>query len=134
MYYSLLLDGIPVYQRDENGDIVYNFIDGELVPMETGETESEYSEPKECYMSLSMSGSESEDKAFGISISGYDATCICAKNAYPIAENTLIWHKSEIVYKDENKTIPDKTSADYVVKKCSESLNISKYVLAALNK
>jgi hypothetical protein len=134
MYYSLLLGDTPVYETDEDGNIKYITVDGNKIPVETGETEIGYSEPKECFMSLTMSGGETEDKAFGISISDYDATCIAPKNAYPIAEGTLIWHKSEIVFKDENKTIPDSTSADYVVRKCSESLNFTKYVLQALDK
>jgi hypothetical protein len=132
MYYSLSDSVIEKYETDDNGNIRYVNVDGIKVPIK--ETVIDYSKPIECYMSLSMSGSESEDKAFGISISDYDATCICPKNAYPIAEGTLIWAKSEIVYTDEFNGIPDKTSADYVVKKCSESLNLSKYILKALNK
>lgn len=134
MYYSVQTDEVPVYETDDDGNIQYVPIDGNLVPVTTGETEIGYSEPEEFHSSLSMSGGETEDKAYGISTSDYDATCICPKNAYPIVEGTLIWHKSEIVYKDENKTIVDSSSADYVVVKVSESINFTKYALKALTK
>lgn len=136
MYYSNQVGERPVYATDDNGNIQYIEIDGVQVPIEkeTGETEVDYSIPKEFHSSLSMSGSDTEDKAFGISTSGYDATLICPINAFEIAEGSLIWVKSEIGYLDEDKTIIDHTTADYTVVKISESVNFVKYVLKAVIK
>jgi hypothetical protein len=83
---------------------------------------------------MSMSGGESEDKAFGIDISQYDATIILPKNALKLQEGSLIWADSEIVYKDMENTIVDKTSADYKVVKRPKSKNYTRYVLEALTK
>jgi hypothetical protein len=134
MYYSNQTGEIPVYETDDEGDIRYIYIDGVQTPVPTGETEIGHSEPKEFYSSLSMSGGDTEDKAYGIDTSAYDATLICPKNAFEIKEGTLIWHKSEIVFTDEDKTSVEPTSADYTVIKVSESLNFTKYVLKALTK
>jgi hypothetical protein len=51
-------------------------------------------------------------------------------NKYPIVAESLIWLKSEPKYKDMDKTIPDKTSCDYVVAGVlNEGLNVWSYLL-----
>lgn len=134
MYYSNRDGEVPVYQKDDDGNTQYLDIDGELKPIPTGETEPGYTIPKEFYSSMSMSGGESEDKAFGIDISQYDATIILPKNALKLQEGSFIWVDSEIAYKDMENTIVDKTSADYKVAKVVKSPNWTRYVLSALAK
>jgi hypothetical protein len=134
MYYSNQIGETPVYETDGEGNIKYIDIDGEQTPIETGETEIGYSVPKKFLSSISMSGGDAESQEYGLSISDYNATLICPKNAFEIVEGTLIWHKSEIAFKDENKTIVEPTSADYTVIKVSESINYTKYILKALTK
>jgi hypothetical protein len=134
MYYSLQTGEVPVYETDEDGNIQYIEIGGNKVPIPTGEKELGYSIPIEFVSSLSMSGGEAEAQAYGLSKEDYDATLICPRNAYPIVEGSLIWVKSEIVYKDELKTLVEPTSADYTVSKCTESLNLVKYILKAIVK
>jgi hypothetical protein len=133
-YYALQVGNVPIYERDYDGNIVYVDIDGVKTPVPTGETEIGYSEPVEFHASIAMSGGEAEAQEYGLSISDYNATLICPKNAFPITEGTLIWHKSEIAYTDANNSVIDRTSADYECIKVSESVNLTKYILKAVVK
>lgn len=147
MRYAIQIGEVPIYNRDENGEIIYesyedsegNIIyilddDGNKIPQETGEYEIGYSNVVEFLSSIAMSGGEAEAQEFGLSISDYNATLLCEKNAVPIVEGSLIWTKSEVGYKDAGNTVVDGNTADYRVIKVSESLNFVKYVLKALVK
>ena len=68
MKYSLQDGRVPIYERDENGDIVYIEVDGNKVPVETGEYETGYSAPVDFMGNISMSGGEAEAKEFGMDI------------------------------------------------------------------
>lgn len=135
MKYALQNAEIPIYQTDEDGNILYyEDSEGNKIPLETGETEIGFGEPVFFLSSLAMSGGEAEAQEFGLSISDYNATLLCEKGSYPIVEGSLIWTKSEVGYKDTNNEIIDPVSADYEVIKVSESLNFVKYVLKAVVK
>lgn len=135
MKYALQNAEIPIYQTDEDGNILYyEDSEGNKIPLETGETEIGYSKPVDFMSSLAMSGGEAEAQEYGLSVSDYNATLLCQKGAYPIVEGSLIWTKSEVGYKDTNNEIIDPISADYEVIKVSESLNFVKYVLKAVVK
>lgn len=135
MYYALLNNEIPVYERDADGNIIYyTDADGNKIPLETGETELGYSEPVEFFGNIALSGGESEAVEYGIDVSAYDATLIVDKNAIPLTETSLIWFESEVGYKDTDKTIVDQNSADYKVLEVKPSLNVSKYILGKMNK
>jgi hypothetical protein len=125
---------VDVYERDSDGNIRTITVDGEQVPVPTGEKEILYTKPVEFSSGVAMGGGDAEAKGYGLSVTDYNATCVCPKNAYPIAEGALIWDKSEIVYKDAEKTIPEPTSADYMVIKPLDSKNFTQYVLKALVK
>lgn len=129
MYYALLNKTQPVYEMDELGNIIYIEIDGVRVPVETGETELVYSKPVKFKGNISTSGGESKETEYGIDSTDYDAVLMMMKNDLPITETSIIWHTSNIGYKDADKTIIDDKSADYVVKKRSPSLNQFKYLL-----
>ena len=129
MYYALLNKTQPVYKRDELGNIIYIEIDGVQVPVETGDTELVYSKPVKFKGNISTSGGESKETEYGIDSTDYDAVLMMMKNDLPITETSIIWHTSNIGYKDKDKTIIDDKSADYVVKKRSPSLNQFKYLL-----
>lgn len=147
MKYALQIGEVPIYNRDENGEIIYEhyedsdgniiyYLDenGNKIPSETGEYEIGYSEPISFFASIAMSGGEAEAQEYGLSVSDYNATLLCQKGAYPIVEGSLIWTKSEVGYKDTNNEIVDGNTADYGVIKVSESLNFVKYVLKAVVK
>lgn len=134
MKYSLQDGRVPIYERDENGDIVYIEVDGEKIPVETGEYETGYSAPVDFMGNISMSGGEAETKEFGMDIGDFDAVIILEKDAIPITETSIIWHTSPVKYKDEQNTIVDSKSADYAVKRVSPSLNFTKVLLQRIVK
>lgn len=129
MYYALLNRKQPVYEKDDNGNIVYIEIDGVQVPVETGEEETIYSTPVKFKGNISNGGNEAKTMEYGVDVTEYDAVLIMLLNELPVTETSLIWHTSPIGYKDANKTIIDEKSADYIIKKISPSLNQAKYLL-----
>lgn len=134
MKYSLQDGRVPIYERDENGDIVYIEVDGQKIPVETGEYETGYSAPVDFMGNISMSGGEAEAKEFGMDIGDFDAVIVLEKDAVPLTETSIIWHASPVKYKDEQNTIVDSKSADYVVKRVSPSLNFTKVLLQRIVK
>ena len=134
MKYSLQDGRVPIYERDENGDIVYIEVDEKKVPVETGEYETGYSSPVDFMGNISMSGGEAEAKEFGMDIGDFDAVIILEKDAVQLTETSIIWHTSPVKYKDEQNTIVDSKSADYAVKRVSPSLNFTKVLLQRIVK
>ena len=134
MKYSLQDGRVPIYERDENGDIVYIEVDGQKIPVETGEYETGYSAPVDFMGNISMSGGEAEAKEFGMDIGDFDAVIVLEKDAVPLTETSIIWHTSPVKYKDEQNTIVDSKSADYAVKRVSPSLNFTKVLLQRIVK
>ena len=134
MKYALQEGRVPIYERDENGDIVYIEVEGKKVPVETGEYETGYSAPVDFMGNISMSGGEAEAKEFGMDIGDFDAVIVLEKDAILITETSIIWHTSPVKYKDEQNTIVDSKSADYAVKRVSPSLNFTKVLLQRIVK
>ena len=121
---------IPVYERDEDGNIKYMLIDGVAVPVESGEYEPEYSKPVQFFNGIAGKLSKSVIKAFGIDDSSTYAQMDCLANEYPFGEGTYIWRKSEIQYKDAEKTIVDVSSADYIIENVlDEGIQFWNYLL-----
>ena len=135
MKYSLQGERVPIYETDENGNIIYyEDSDGNKIPIETGEYTTGYSQPVSFFGNIAMSGGEVDSVEFGIDVSGYDATLVVDKGEIPIDETSLIWHTSEVEYKDEEKTIVDGNTADYKVIAVKPSLNTIKYILGRITK
>lgn len=134
MKYSLQDGRVPIYERDENGDIVYIEVDGQKIAVETGEYETGYSAPVDFMGNISMSGGEAEAKEFGMDIGDFDAVIVLEKDAVQLTETSIIWHTSPVKYKDEQNTIVDSKSADYTVKRVSPSLNFTKVLLQRIVK
>lgn len=135
LYYSLQTEEVPIYETDDDGNIIYITVDGVSVPVETGETELGYSNPVPFKGNISMSsGGESQPVEYGIDISAYDAVLVMQKDAIPVTETSLIWFESEPRFKDVNKTIVEPKSADYKVLSVKPSLNEDKYILGHLVK
>ena len=131
MYYSMPTGNkIPIYERDEDGNIKYMFIDGVAVPVESGEYEPEYSKPVQFFNGIAGKLSKSVMKAFGIDDSSTYAQMDCLANEYPFGKGTYIWRKSEIQYKDTEKTIVDVSSADYIIENVlDEGIEFWNYLL-----
>lgn len=135
MYYALQNGQVPIYQTDDDGNILYyKDNEGNSYPLETGEYEVGYTEAVEFFGNIAMSGGEAKSEEYGIDVSQYDAILIVSKGQLPIDETSLIWYESEVGYKDNDKTIVDGNSADYKVLSVKPSQNIGKYVLGKLVK
>ena len=121
---------IPIYERDEDGNIKNMFIDGVAVPVESGEYEPEYSKPVQFFNGIAGKLSKSVIKAFGIDDSSTYAQMDTLANEYPFEKGTYIWRKSEIQYKDADKTIVDVSSADYIIENVlDEGIQFWNYLL-----
>ena len=112
LIYALLKGKRPVYERDENGNIIYKIIGGEQVPKTTGEMEDYYASPITFYNSISGDLTESELQAFGTQ-SNISAKMTYKREQYPFKRGTLIWKTSEVELLDDGT--PDPKSADYKV-------------------
>lgn len=134
MYYSLQTEEIPVYETDDDGNIIYIDVDGERIPVSTGDTELGYSEPVEMFANISFGTTETTTQEFGVDVSDYDAIVVYGKGKYPLTETALIWFESEPRYKDYSETIIDGDSADYKVVSVRNTLNEGKAILKHLAK
>lgn len=112
LIYALIKGKAPIYERDENGNIVYRIIAGEKVPKTTGGKRDVYSDPITFYNSISGDLSENELMAFGTQ-NNASAKLTYKRDQYPFRTGTLIWKNSEVRFLDDGT--PDPTSADYRV-------------------
>ena len=134
LYYTLQDREVPIYETDEDGDIRYIEIDGQQIPVETGQTELGYSEPIKMLANIAFETNETTAQEFGVDVSDYDAIVVFRKNEYPLTETSRIWFESTPRYKDVSETIVDGDSADYQVVSVRSTLNEGKAILRHLTK
>lgn len=115
MSYSLYGATIPVYQRDDDGNIIYDNIFGVQVPIETGTYEITYGKPIPFKANIHSELNEMHLKSYGVDQSSIYSEIVVKKGELPLKIGTIIWRESEIVYEDNEKTIPKQSSADYTV-------------------
>ena len=129
MKYSLQGERVPIYETDENGNIVYDhytdsdgniiyYLDenGEKIPLATGENTTGYSHPVSFFGNINNKLNEVVWQDYGIDNSTNYAQIVASKGELPLKAGSVIWKKSEVGYKDDGKTIVDETTADYTVK------------------
>lgn len=135
-HYALLTGKQPVYELDENGNPIVDYVDeeGNVYYRETGDTELIYSQPVECLGNIAMSGGESQTQEFGVDISSYDAVLVLDKDEIPITETSLVWYGDEVQYTDASQTHPNPHTATFRVKAIKPSLNQLKVLLSAIAK
>lgn len=131
LWYGIYSDQITIYERDEDGNIIYVDIDGEQVPSIAGEIAG-YNEPVIFFANIAMSGGESEAKEYGVNQTDYEAVIVTTDKSLPIDELSLIWHTTEPVLDADG--LVDADSADYKVIAVKPSLNGVKYLLKKLPK
>lgn len=131
LQYSTYADQITIYERDEDGNIIYVDIDGDQVPVIAGEIAG-YSEPVIFFANIAMSGGESEAREYGVNSTDYEAVIVTTDKSLPIDELSLIWHTTEPVMGADG--LVDADSADYKVIAVKPSLNGVKYLLKKLPK
>ena len=117
MKYSLQGEKVPIYETDENGNIIYyTDSDGNQIPIETGECTTGYSQPVSFFSNINNKLNEVVWQDYGIDNSTNYAQIVASKDELPLKAGSVIWKKSEVGYKDDEKTIVDETTADYTVK------------------
>lgn len=131
MYYSLQDGQIPIYESytDEEGNVIY-ITDDDGNKIETGETTIGYTKPVEFKANITNKLNEVVWQDYGIDDSTNYAQIIVSKGALPLKAGGVIWKKTQILYKDDENTIPDESSADYTVKGVAdEGLNEDLFLL-----
>ena len=133
LYYALVAgEQQPVYERDSNGDIVYEIIDGELVAKETGEWETPYSDPVEFYGNINSGNvGYTIAKAYGISSGNFDAVLCMRKGEIPLEVTSLIWYDREPVFRSDRTVDPK--SANYSVRRIPPCLDEICYLLRTVD-
>lgn len=131
LHYATYSEEIKVYQRDENGDIVYIEVDGERIPVEIGSAPG-YNTPVLFYANIAMSGGEAEAREYGMNISDYEAVIVTTQMDLPLTETSIIWWGSEPQYNADGTVNGD--LADYKVVSVRRALNSMKYLLKKLPK
>lgn len=129
MYYALVAgDQVPVYQRDEEGNIIYQEIDGDQVPVETGDWETPYQTPVVFYGNInSGNAGYTIARAYGISSGNFDAVLCLRKGEVPLEVTTLIWYDKEPVIRQDGTVDPK--SANYSVRRIPPCLDEIIYLL-----
>lgn len=112
MYYVMPIGQVPIYETDDDGNIIYIIRGGTKIPKESGLYKQGYSTPTMFYNSITGTLTEDELQAFGNEARG-NAKMTYHRNEYPFGPGTLIWKDSEMRYKADG-TIDD-DSADYRV-------------------
>ena len=109
MYYANQDRVVPIYEYYEDED-------GNMIPLDTGETKLIYGEPIEFKANISNKLNEVKWAEYGIDESTNYAQIVASKGSIPLKVGTIIWKKSEIGYEDVDSEIVDENTSDYVVK------------------
>lgn len=129
--YSTYADQITLYERDDNGEIVYDEIDGEKYPRIIAERAG-YNEPVFFDANVSAGKGTAQEEVFGKDID-FTRTISTTDLTLPIDELSLVWIESEPKYLEDGAV--DQNSADYkVAAKPARSLNQLMIALKALPK
>lgn len=130
LWYSTYSKEIKLYQRDENGNIVYMDIDGIQEPIEIG-TKAGYNNPVSFYANISAAKGTSDSEVFGVTLD-YTKTISTCDMTLPLSETSLIWFETEPKYNADGTV--DSNSADYAVVAIARSLNNVVYAIKKLAK
>ena len=74
---------------------------------------------------------EAETTEFGVSLVDYEATVTVSTNSLPIDETSLVWTHKPLV---DNDGYAVESDADFKVLKVRPSLNVTRYLLAKVQK
>ena len=140
MKYSLQEQTITIYERDDEGNILYYTDndgnpyldnDGNKIP-KVLEEKTGFSEPIDFRANISFSGGEAELKEYGFNTADFDAILLTDRNMLPIQKGDLIWLDSKPTYTDDS--LVDETSADFTIVGIKPALYSTKYMLKAVVK
>lgn len=125
LWYSTYADQITEYYRDSGGNIIYDEIDGELIPRIKYERAG-YANPVLFYANISAGKGTSQEEVFGVSLD-YTKTISTTDMDLPISETSLIWFETEPAYNADGTV--NEASADYSVAAIARSLNNVVYAI-----
>lgn len=144
MKYSLRGQTITIYERDDEGNLVYegytdsegNFIpylddEGNPIPKELG-TKTGYSEPISFRANIAFSGGEAQTKEYGFDVADFDAIMLTDRQEFPFGKGDIIWLDSTPTHDSEG--LIDDTSADFTIVGVKPALRSTKYMLKAIVK
>lgn len=140
MKYSLQGQTVTIYERDDNGNILYyTDNDGEPYLDSEGnkipkilEEKTGFSEPVDFKANIAFSGGEAQTKEYGFDTADFDAILLTDRNMLPIQKGDLIWLDSKPTYTDDS--LIDETSADFTIVGTKPALHSTKYMLKAVVK
>ena len=124
LYYSNFEEEIPIYAKDENGNILTEEIYGEEVAV-IDSYKAGYSKPVMFKANISYNSGETRLAEYGLNVSDYDAVICADKGKLPFTEQTIIWIKKPESVNDEVLV----ESADYKVIAIKTSLNEERFIL-----
>ncbi len=125
LHYSLYSEQITIYEKDSDGNIIYDEINGELYPRIIAERAG-YNNPVSFYANISAAKGSSDSEVFGVSLD-YAKTISITDMTLPISETSLIWFETEPKYNADGTV--DESSADYSVVAVARSLNNVVYAI-----
>lgn len=138
LYYALLVDTIPQYDLDDEGNKIVDYVDeetGETYYVESGTRTPVYSTPVEFRGNIAFAGADLLRQEYGISDENYEAVLVLNKNEIPLQDTSLIWYQSDPGTKIVNSVeYADDSTADYRVLKSVPSLNNDRFILAKVVK
>lgn len=151
LWYALQAGVVPRYEKDSNGNIIYDEIDGVQYPRQTGEFETVYYPPVEFIGSISFELGWGFAHVYGITLGDADAILLMNLNELPIDETSLIWFQHEPQYTDSYEFLPsdltfpaedlmpngvlvDTSSADFSVSRVLPSKRFCRYALKGLDR
>ena len=111
LYYATYSDEITVHETDDDGNIKYTEIDGEMIPIPIG-TMAGYNKPVVFYANISAGKGDVQADVFGSSVD-YSRTISTCDMTCPITKLTRIWIGCEPKYNDDGSV--DGDSANYEV-------------------
>lgn len=123
-----------VHEFDADGLPIIEYVDDEGNTYPEPHEEIKWTDPTNFLANIAQSGGEAEAMAYGLSVSDFDASIIVAKGTVDLPIGSLVWHNSEVLYRDAGKTVLNDKSADYRVLRALESLNTIRYLLKAVVK
>ncbi len=138
IYYALLLDTVPVYKLDKNGNKIVDYVDeetGKTYYVETGVNKPLYSPAVKFKGNIAFAGADLLRQEYGISDERYEAVLVLNKDQIPITETSLIWYETPPSTKVVDGVVyADDSTADYRVLRSVPSLNNDRYILAKVVK
>ncbi len=125
LYYATYSDQITEYYRDSDGNIIYDEIDGEIIPRIKCERAG-YNNPVPFYANISAGKGTSQEEVFGVSLD-YTKTISTTDMSLPLDEKSLVWFETEPTYNSDGTV--NEASADYSVAAIARSLNNVVYAI-----